>query len=108
MFPGGPEPPRGRAAVVGGAAGVKFRAAPCQVKRTWAQRKFFFVCAPSVANVTQENDAPRDKSSTNASGRNGNLGRGTCYRLGEVLCGFYTLVEDETGTDVEDDVVFPL
>ena len=38
---------------------------------------------------------------------NGHIGRGTRYRLGEVLCGFFP-AGDQAGTDEGDDVVLPL
>ena len=41
-------------------------------------------------------------------GPNGYIGRGTRYRLGEVLCAFYPLADEDAGTDGEDSVVLPL
>ena len=38
---------------------------------------------------------------------NGYIGRGTRYRLGEVLCGFYP-ADEEARTDAGDDAVIPL
>ncbi len=107
MFSGDPEPPPHCAAVVGGAAGERAWAAPHLVKRIGAQRKTILVSALSDANKTEDNAASRDKPPRIAGCRNGHLGRGTRYRLGEVLWGFFPLAEEEAGTDGGDDVVFP-
>ena len=78
------------------------------MKRIGAQRKTILVYALSDATETKDDAASRDKLLRNASCWNGYLGRGTRYRLGEVLWGFFPLAEEEAGTDGEDDVVFPL
>ena len=88
---------------------VKDRATaiPCQVKRKGTQRRFILGLAPSSDNEP-DNELVRENALPNATCRNGYIGRGTRYRLGEVLYGFYTHAEEHVGTDVEDDVVFPL
>jgi hypothetical protein len=47
------------------------------------------------------------KSATHRYAYNGHIGRGTRYRLGEVLCGFFP-AEDLAGTEEGNDVVLPL
>ena len=106
LFSGDLEPPPSGAAVVGGAAGERAWAAPHLLNRTGAQRKTILVSDRSDANKAKDNSASCDKPLRIDGFRNGHLGRGTRYRLGEVLWGFFPLAEDEAGTDGEDDVVF--
>ena len=103
----GPGPPLDRAADHGGAVKCRDPAVSCQVKRKGAQRRPVLGLAPSSDNEP-DNELVRENALPNATCRNGYIGRGTRYRLGEVLYGFYTHAEENVGTDVEDDVVFPL
>ena len=54
------------------------------------------------------NDATNaGKPATHRYAYNGHIGRGTRYRLGEVLCGFFP-AEDLAGTEEGNDTVLPL
>ena len=83
-------------------------AAPYRLKGSSTPLKSILTTDKTRIGDDTVNDATNaGKSATHRYAYNGHIGRGTRYRLGEVLCGFFP-AEDLAGTEEGNDTVLPL